>query len=240
MKIKQQPTKCRAFTPAYIHKACKATADRSRIVFNVFGILYCGAMILKTGRPANPETPIPEDQKARLPGLLAFMDEQLHRKTSGDVKPDFQAMQWDNESAWFNLPMIADDLANSVACNVDGRNFRTAEKHTKAKTWKTTTDDQCQAIIGFDKIGNPVAIIANIQSDYTLTQREFSNLKRRLTIARKKGPAAVIAECIHAEKIFGEKGFPDSWILWSRLRYDAQQETNRQFIADHFKIIHVR
>lgn len=64
-------------------------------------------------------------------------------------------------------------------------------------------------------------------NDYTLTQKEFSNLKRRLTIAKKKGPDAVVAECRHAFRIFEQKGFPDSWADWERAGHDAEFERCR-------------
>lgn len=66
---------------------------------------------------------------------------------------------------------------------------------------------------------------------YTLTQREFVTLKRRLTIAKKKGPEAVIAECGHALSVFEDKGYPDSWHRWVNARDDAelQKRLNRSW-----------
>lgn len=65
-------------------------------------------------------------------------------------------------------------------------------------------------------------------SDYTLTQREYSNLKRLLTIARKRGTDATIAECRHAMAVFAEKGYPDSWSNWERAYSDALLQQNRE------------
>lgn len=64
-------------------------------------------------------------------------------------------------------------------------------------------------------------------SDYTLTQTEFTSLKRKLTIAKKKGPQAVIKACDEALAIFVQKGYPDSWSDWERAHDDAQFELNR-------------
>jgi hypothetical protein len=57
---------------------------------------------------------------------------------------------------------------------------------------------------------------------YTLTQKEYSNLKRRLTIAKKRGPEAVVAECSHAFEIFNDKGWPDEWYSWEIAMNDAR------------------
>lgn len=62
---------------------------------------------------------------------------------------------------------------------------------------------------------------------YTLTQREFVNLKSALTRARKKGPQAVFRECNRALAIFEEKGYPDSWHTWERAKGDAEIEILR-------------
>ena len=60
-------------------------------------------------------------------------------------------------------------------------------------------------------------------SDYTLTQKEYSKLKSRLTRAiNTKDPYKIIKEVNHAEAIFEEKGFPDYWMNWMRAREDAQ------------------
>jgi len=62
-------------------------------------------------------------------------------------------------------------------------------------------------------------------SDYTLTQKEFSNLKGRLTRAKNsKDPDKVIAEVSRAMYIFECKGYPDSWSDWERAREDARLE----------------
>lgn len=57
---------------------------------------------------------------------------------------------------------------------------------------------------------------------YTLTQKEYSNLKRRLTIAIKSGKSdKIIAEVDRAMDIFMDKGYPDDWSHWQRAWDDA-------------------
>lgn len=75
--------------------------------------------------------------------------------------------------------------------------------------------------------------------NYTLTQKEYSNLKRRLTTVKNKaakatsveGKAAalrkLVAACKHAEDVFYEKGSPDSWGDWHRAKLDAEYELLR-------------
>lgn len=59
-------------------------------------------------------------------------------------------------------------------------------------------------------------------SDYTLTQREYTNLKSRLTRARNtKDPDKILKEVLHAEAIFRERGWPDSWANWEVAKQDA-------------------
>jgi hypothetical protein len=71
---------------------------------------------------------------------------------------------------------------------------------------------------------------------YTLTQAEFVNLKRRLTLKQNRlrnavltedrmmAARAVKAECERALAIFAEKGYPDSRHNWSRALEDAMWE----------------
>lgn len=57
---------------------------------------------------------------------------------------------------------------------------------------------------------------------YTLTQKEYVNLKSRLTRVVNAGdPDKIIAECNSALAIFEDKGFPDNWSNWERARDDA-------------------
>lgn len=79
---------------------------------------------------------------------------------------------------------------------------------------------------------------------YTLTQREFTTLKKRLTrrinLMRKCQTAVQVAEynsqlrqelvsaalklqaeCTHADVIFNSKGWPDAWSDWQRANDDA-------------------
>ena len=66
----------------------------------------------------------------------------------------------------------------------------------------------------------------------TLTQKEYSNLKRRLTRAINVGdPDKIIAEVDRAMAIFEEKGHPDLWYRWERARDDAR--TNKRFGGKH-------
>lgn len=59
-------------------------------------------------------------------------------------------------------------------------------------------------------------------SDYTLTQQEYSNLKSRLTRAiSSKDHNRIVQECDRAFAIFDEKGYPDDWSRWQRVKEDA-------------------
>ena len=58
---------------------------------------------------------------------------------------------------------------------------------------------------------------------YTLTQKEYSNLKSRLTRAiNSKDPKKIIDAANYADVIFESKGFPDDWSRWQRAKDDAQ------------------
>lgn len=60
-------------------------------------------------------------------------------------------------------------------------------------------------------------------SDYTLTPKEFSQLKSKLKkLVRKKDNFAIIAACREAIAIFEEKGYPDNWSDWVRAKDDAE------------------
>lgn len=60
-------------------------------------------------------------------------------------------------------------------------------------------------------------------SSYTLTQREYSTLKGRLTrVIRAGDPQKIIDEVDRAERIFDEKGWPDAWSRWTCARDDAR------------------
>lgn len=64
---------------------------------------------------------------------------------------------------------------------------------------------------------------------YTLTQKEYVNLKRRLTRAKNsEDPAKIIDEVLYAQAIFEEKGYPDSHFDWERAYDDAQIMLRRQ------------
>ena len=68
----------------------------------------------------------------------------------------------------------------------------------------------------------------------TLTQAEYSNLKRRLTTLRNKLEKAtnaedkravatkIVGECNHADAVFERKGYPDQWSAWTRAKDDAR------------------
>ena len=58
--------------------------------------------------------------------------------------------------------------------------------------------------------------------EYELTQREYVNLKRRLTrVLNEKDSKKIVAECRRAFHIFESKGFPDDWSKWQRAIDDA-------------------
>jgi len=56
--------------------------------------------------------------------------------------------------------------------------------------------------------------------DYAAIQREMPILKRRVTLARKKGPAAVMAASAAALARFDVIGWPDDWAHFQRA-YDG-------------------
>ena len=87
---------------------------------------------------------------------------------------------------------------------------------------------------------------------YTLSQKTYSNLKRRLTThenrlkkaisanrgvggpppkelseAVVKAAGGVIKECHHAKAIFDEQGYPDSHSRWDRAEEDASNAYER-------------
>ena len=58
---------------------------------------------------------------------------------------------------------------------------------------------------------------------YTLTQKEYSTLKARLTRAiNSHQPEKVKAEVLRANTIFDAKGWPDDWARWQRALDDAE------------------
>ena len=55
-----------------------------------------------------------------------------------------------------------------------------------------------------------------------LTQSEYSNLKRRLTLAKRSGDRTRIEQEVrHAVATFNEKGWPDDWARWKVALEDA-------------------
>lgn len=76
-------------------------------------------------------------------------------------------------------------------------------------------DDMDRSIVVSER-GNPM------DEGPTLTQKEFVNLKRRLTIAKSKGHQAVIREVSYAMNVFAEKGYPDDWRKWAVAKDDAE------------------
>jgi len=64
----------------------------------------------------------------------------------------------------------------------------------------------------------------------TLTQKEFVNLKSRLTRAKNSNdPQRVLKEAEHALSIFEEKGYPDNWHLWQAAKEQAQSAIGRGY-----------
>lgn len=58
--------------------------------------------------------------------------------------------------------------------------------------------------------------------DYTLTPKELTQLKAKLTKAIKgKNPEEILATVNAALAIFEEKGYPDCWSDWERAKGDA-------------------
>lgn len=66
-------------------------------------------------------------------------------------------------------------------------------------------------------------------STYSLTKKDLTSLKSRLTRAQNSGnPEKIIAECDRAFQIFEEKGTPDNWHTWNIAREDARFALARQ------------
>ena len=61
-------------------------------------------------------------------------------------------------------------------------------------------------------------------SDYTLTKRELTALKAKLTHAQRSDDRGkVFKACSEAYAVFDAKGWPDCWSMWQRARDDAQE-----------------
>jgi hypothetical protein len=60
-----------------------------------------------------------------------------------------------------------------------------------------------------------------------------------LTLAKKKGPEAIVFECDRALEIFEEKGYPDSWHTWKMAKYDAETQIlfDKKFEKKEFGIL---
>ena len=59
--------------------------------------------------------------------------------------------------------------------------------------------------------------------EYTLTPKEFTTLKSRLTrVVNTKNHEKIIEECDRAFEIFEKKGYPDNWSDWQRAKTDAE------------------
>jgi hypothetical protein len=66
---------------------------------------------------------------------------------------------------------------------------------------------------------------------YTLTKRELTALRAKLTRAQRSGdPTKVIQVCKDAFKVFEDKGYPDCWHRWNIARHDAEMEV--QYLED--------
>lgn len=55
-----------------------------------------------------------------------------------------------------------------------------------------------------------------------MTNARLRVLKGRLTVAKKKGCDATVAECNAALAEFEATGYPDCWADWERAKVDAQ------------------
>jgi len=67
-----------------------------------------------------------------------------------------------------------------------------------------------------------------ILSSYTLSKRQLTAEKRRLTVAQKSGePRNVLTACKSAFELFERCGFPDCWHRWENARGDAEAEIQR-------------
>ena len=64
---------------------------------------------------------------------------------------------------------------------------------------------------------------------YTLTKRELTTLKARLTRAKRSGdPKQVITVVNDAFDVFDDKGYPDCWHTFNIAREDARLDLERQ------------
>lgn len=67
-----------------------------------------------------------------------------------------------------------------------------------------------------------------LMNGYTLTQKEHTRLKGRLTRALKAGdPDKIIKEAAYAKVIFERNGYPDDWSRWQRAADDAEYQKQR-------------
>lgn len=64
-----------------------------------------------------------------------------------------------------------------------------------------------------------------------LTQREFTQLKSKLTRAKNtKDPDKITKACDEAFAVFEAKGYPDNWHMWERAKDDAQTLRRHQAV----------
>lgn len=67
-----------------------------------------------------------------------------------------------------------------------------------------------------------------MSNEYTLTQKELTGLRSKLTRAQNsKDPKKVIATVDAAFAVFEAKGYPDQWSNWQRAKDDATFELQR-------------
>jgi len=66
-------------------------------------------------------------------------------------------------------------------------------------------------------------------NDYTLTQKELTGLRSKLTRAiNSKDNNRIIRTANEAMAIFEEKGYPDCWSNWQRAKDDAEFAKQRE------------
>lgn len=75
--------------------------------------------------------------------------------------------------------------------------------------------------------------MSNDEIDYARAQRIFTKRKGAMTRAKRRGPLAVVNECIAAEREFRETGsYPDNWSMWAVAYDDAILELSAVRDAD--------
>ena len=127
------------------------------------------------------------------------------------VRPAGASTPWAN-IAYMNKSFTLKDVADQIR----------GSQRTPGVSF-TFTGDKSPAWANPEPAPQPAAAPA-----YTLGQREYQLLKRRLTAAKNTNdPAVIRAEVRRAKDVFKAKGYPDDWTRWERAADDADSAARR-------------